>query len=147
MPYIKYNGEPIYFDTLEEARDAIDKLSGGKPKAKSGTSADGVWTAARFKDYTGRLSQSQLKLLQELVKSPEGSRTAKDLASVAQFKGDKAFGPVLAAMSKHAKKAGLSFDKILKSERKDIGNDSVLVFTAAPSFIKIAEEQGWKVSD
>lgn len=147
MPYIKYNGEPIYFDTLEEARAAIDALSGGKGKAKTGSAGHGPWTASRFKDYTGRLSQPQLKLLQELVKSPEGSKTAKDLASAVQFKSDKAFGPVLAAMSKHAKKAGLSFDTIMRSERKDIGNDSVLVFTVAPSFSKIAAEQGWRVSD
>jgi hypothetical protein len=143
MPFIKYKGEPIYFDTLDEAKTAID----GKPGSSKGGAIDGPWTAARFKDYTSRLSQPQLRMLQELVKSPHGTRTAKDLASSLGFTSGKAFGPVLAAMSKHAKKAGIGFETVMHSERKEIGNENMLVFTAAPAFMKIAVESGWKVGE
>lgn len=144
MPFIKYKGESIYFDTLDEAKAAIDAKPGS---TKTGTVSDGPWTAARFKDYTSRLSQPQLRMLQELVKSPHGTRTAKDLASSLGFSSSKAFGPVLAAMSKHAKKAGINWETVMRSDRREIGNENMLVFTASPTFMKVAEESGWKVGE
>jgi hypothetical protein len=144
MPFIKYNGEAIYFDTLEEAKAAID----GKQAGSKGTSGGaGPWTQGRFKDYIARLSAPQVKILQELVKSPSGVKTAKDLASAGGLSGPKAFGPVMAALSKHAKRAGISFDNVLKSERKDIGGEEMLVFTASPAFMKTSAEAGWSVSE
>jgi len=144
MPYIKYNGEPIYFDTLDEAKAAIDGKAGG---GKKDPTANGPWTPARFKDYVNRLSDSQQKMLRELVKSPSGQRTAKDLATAASLSSPKAFGPVLAAMSKHAKRAGINFDSVMSSERKEIGGEEMLVFTAAPAFMQVSAEQGWRVTE
>jgi hypothetical protein len=143
MPFIKYKGESIYFDTIEEAKAAIDGGMRGSVAAAKGGS-DGPWTMPRFKDYVGRLSQPQVRMLQELVKSPHGRRTARDLASSIGFNTSKAFGPILAAMSKHAKKAGIGFEAVLKSSREDVGNETVLVFTAAPAFVRIASDAGWE---
>lgn len=145
MPFIKYKGEPIYFDSLDEAKAEIDRRATTPSPGQKGAT-DGPWTLSRFKDYTGRLSTQQVKMLQELVKSDHG-RTAKDLAPALGFGSAKSFGPVLAAMSKHAKKAGISFDAVMKSDRIDVGNEKMLVFNAAPAFVKIATEAGWKVGE
>src|SRR6266496_3816955 len=98
MPHIKHKGVEIHFDTLDEAIAAAERISGGgsfsdaKPHSHNGgsPSVDGRWTLSRFKDYVGRLSGPQAKMLQELVKSPHG-RTAKDLAPTLGFDSAKAF--------------------------------------------------------
>lgn len=143
MPFIKYKGESIYFETLEEAKHAIDggTIASGSLSSKN---ASGPWTLSRFKDYTGRLSAPQLRMLAELVRSPDG-RTAKDLASALDLGSAKAFGPVLAAMSRHARKIGISFDTVMKSERIDVGNEKMLHFTVSDGFRAIAAEAKWKL--
>lgn len=85
-------------------------------------------------------------MLQELARTPHG-RTAKDMAQALGFGSDKAFGPVLAAMSKHAKNAGIDFGEVLTSERITVGRDKILEFKATQSFLRMAAEAGWKIGD
>jgi hypothetical protein len=153
MPFIKHNGVAIHFENLEDAIAYAEKYGGitaaGAQKNSAGqrNGEGGPWTMSLFKDYTGRLSATQIRMLQEVVKSGH-QRTAKDLASTLGFSsGAKSFGPILAAMSKHAKKAGVSFDAVMKSDRIDVGDEKMLVFNAAPAFVKIASEAGWKVGE
>src|SRR5687768_6133276 len=117
MRSIMYKGVPIYFETLEDAMEAIDKSGGsvgasGERKTSRPTTGDGRWTMSRFNDFIGRLTDGQQKLLRELVSSPHG-RMGRDLAPTLGFKSPKAFGPVLAAMSKHAKKTGVGFQEVM----------------------------------
>ena len=85
-------------------------------------------------------------MLQELEKTPHG-RTAKDLASELGLETTKAFGPILAAMSRHAKGVGISHDDVMVSERITIGRDKILEFRATSAFIRIAQAGGWKTSE
>lgn len=147
MPSIKYKGHEIYFDSLEEAIAAIDVIASTDGAAVSQvrriSASEGRWTVSRFRDFVGRLSAPQTKLLQELVTSPHG-KVGKDLAQTLGFKSPKAFGPVLAAMSKHAKKTGIAFNEVLMSTRITIGNDQDTEFKATDAFIQIALEAGWR---
>ena len=132
MPSIKWKGVEIHFDTFDEAIAAAERLASGSGGARGDDAAktngagpliaDGRWTVSRFRDYVGRLSQPQTRMLQELVRTPHG-RTAKDLAQVLGFQSAKAFGPVMAAMSKHARNAGIDFAEVLTSDRIVVGRD------------------------
>jgi len=146
-------GREVFAETLDDL-DALLERYPGSGASESGAderhsaqrskgSQDGRWPASRFKDFISRLSAPQVRMLQELVKSPHG-RTAKDLASILGFRDAKVFGPVMAAMSKHAKKTGVRIQDVLTTDRLDLGdNEKVTEFKATDSFAKAASEAGW----
>jgi hypothetical protein len=142
-------GREVIAETLDDLEALLDRFPGShaapdehgvhRPK----TTSDGRWPASRFKDFIGRLTDPQRRLLQELVKSQHG-KTARDLAQILGFRDAKVFGPVMAAMSKHAKKTGVRIQDVLTTERVDVGdNEKETMFKAADSFARAAVEAGW----
>jgi hypothetical protein len=146
-------GREVFAETLDDLDALLERYPGSSgsdanhdernSSQRSKGGQDGRWPASRFKDFISRLSAPQVRMLQELVKSPHG-RTAQDLASILGFRDAKVFGPVLAAMSKHAKKTGVRIQDVLTTDRIDLGdNEKVTEFKATESFAKIAGEAGW----
>ena len=125
-------GREVIAETLDDLDALLERYPGSglsdAPSDRHGSNplnrstGEGRWPASRFKDFTGRLSAPQVRMLQELVKSPHG-RTARDLAQILGFKDAKVFGPLLAAMSKHAKKTGVRIQDIMTNDRIDVGDD------------------------
>ena len=149
---ILYRGVQIQCESLDEAVAMAERLGGGLVGSEDGAGqnhgrgvVEGRWTVSRFQDFTGRLSEPQRNMLQELVRNSHG-RTAKDLAHTLALSTSKSFGPLLAAMSKHAKKAGVRMEDVLSSERVDLGDEKMLEFRAAGTFARIAGEAGWRTS-
>jgi hypothetical protein len=144
-------GREVIAETLDDLDALLERYPGSstesassekRPQASKG-GIDGRWPASRFKDFTGRLTPPQLRMLQEVVKSQHG-KTAKDLAQILGFRDAKVFGPVMAAMSKHAKKTGVRVQDVLVTDRIDVGDgEKVTQFKATESFARAAAEAGW----
>jgi hypothetical protein len=150
---IEYRGAVAICESIEDAAALLGRLTGGATSlagpgdgARNDVHSEGRWTVARFRDFVGRLSQPQVRMLQELVRIPHG-RTAKDLAPTLNFSTPKSFGPIMAAMSKHAKKAGIGIQEVLTSERVSVGNELLLEFKATPTFMRVATEAGWRTDE
>ncbi len=145
-------GREVFADTLDDLEALLERYPGSSSedasneRRTSGPSkggGDGRWPASRFKDFTGRLTPPQLRMLHEIVKSQHG-KTAKDLAQILGFRDAKVFGPVMAAMSKHAKKTGVRIQDVLTTDRIDVGDgEKVTQFKATESFARAASEAGW----
>ncbi|HEV3057063.1 MAG TPA: hypothetical protein VGY48_02395 [Vicinamibacterales bacterium] len=146
------NGREVTAESLDDLEALLDRFPGThstpaethSPSHRAGKAhPDGPWPASRFKDFIGRLTDSQRRMLQELVKSQHG-KTARDLAQILGFRDAKVFGPVMAAMSKHAKKTGVRIQDVLTTERIDVGDhEKATLFKAADSFARAAGEAGW----
>jgi hypothetical protein len=147
------NGRIVFAETVDDldallerypGSDTDDAVSGPRRgSGGKGSAGDGRWPASRFKDFTSRLSPPQLRMLQEVVKSQHG-KTAKDLAQMLGFRDAKVFGPLMAAMSKHAKKTGVRVQDVLTTDRIDVGDgDKLTQFKATESFARAAHEAGW----
>jgi hypothetical protein len=149
---IMINGREVFAETLDDLEALLERFPGSATGGTSSHHADvgrgvkgdaGRWSPSRFKDFTGRLTQPQLRLLQELVKSPHG-RTSRDLAQVLGFRDAKVFGPLLAAISKHAKKTGVGIQEVLATERIDVGdNEKTTQLKATDAFARAAVDAGW----
>lgn len=143
-------GREVIAETLDDLDALLERYPGSNSSespterhGSHGKGADGRWPISRFKDFTSRLTAPQVRMLQELVKSPHG-RTARDLAQILGFKDAKVFGPLLAAMSKHAKKTGVRIQDVMTTDRIDVGdNEKVTEFKATESFARTAVEAGW----
>lgn len=143
-------GREVIAETLDDLEALLERFPGSHatpseeqavPRGRGGV--DGRWPPSRFKDFIGRLTDPQRRMLQELVKSQHG-KTARDLASILGFRDAKVFGPVMAAMSKHAKKTGVGIQDVLTTERVDVGdNEKATMFKVADSFARAAGEAGW----
>jgi hypothetical protein len=146
-------GHEVIAETIEDLEALLERFpgsssdnqyQGGQRGARGAKSnPDGPWPPSRFRDFIERLTDSQRRMLQELVKSQHG-KTARDLAQILGFSSAKVFGPVMAAISKHAKKTGVRIKDVLTTDRIDVGdNEKATLFKAADSFCRAAIEAGW----
>jgi hypothetical protein len=149
MYRIVHAGVEIFCDTVDEAIEFATRLAGGVSTSSraqhAGTSvassSSSRWTVSRFASFMGQLQDQQRKLLRALVTSPDG-QTDTALRQLLGLSSNKAFGPILTGISRRAKKAGVSLNDVLTSERITVGNERVLEFKATPAFTHIAKEAG-----
>jgi len=147
---VSHRGADAFCDTPEEAAELLRLLGGDSNQSQpalqthqqKGGDADGRWTLSRFRDFIARLTQQQSKMLEELVRSAHG-KTAKDIAQIIGV-NPKALGPMLAAMSKHAKKSGVGIDDVLNNTKIEVGGERMSEFKATPSFARVAVQHGWR---
>ncbi|MFQ5662567.1 MAG: hypothetical protein ACE5HL_01895 [Terriglobia bacterium] len=141
-----HEGVEIHCETAEEAIEIAAKLRGTHPSPRKGKGEFSLtgsrWTVARFKNFAGQLQDKQRKFLRELVSSPDGL-TDSALRQSLGLTTNKAFGPILTAISRKAKKVGIDLKEVYTSDKVNLGSgQQVLEFKAAPAFIKVADEAG-----
>ena len=142
---IVYEGVEIHCETPDDAIELIAKLRGSAPLPKKGKSggmiAGSRWTVPKFQNFLSLLQDKQRKFLQELVKNPTGV-TDIALRQVFALKSNKGFGPILTAISRRAKKVGLTLSEVYTSEKLHEGKDRVLEFRPSAAFLRVVEEAG-----
>ncbi len=144
---IIHQGVEIHCETADEAIEIAAKLRGAPFTPKKGAHAGqgfggSRWTASRFRTFCSLLQDKQRKFLREVLKSTDGV-TATTLRQSLSLSSNKAFGPILTAISRKAKKVGVSLQDVLTSEKILLSSgERVLEFKAAPSFAGVAEQAG-----
>ena len=142
---IVYEGVEIHCETPDDAIELISKLRGSAPlprKGKSGGTIIGSrWTVPKFEKFLSLLHNKQRKFLQELIRNPTGV-TDIALRQALTLKTNKGLGPILTAISRRAKKVGLTLSEIYASEKLNEGKDRVLEFRPSAAFLRVVEEAG-----
>ncbi len=144
------DGVEIQCDSADDAIQIASRLramstgqNNGKPISLGIDGGGSRWTENRFRTFIGGLRDLQAKLLRELIANPNGVPDAT-LRKTLNLKSNKALGASMGGLSKKAKKLGIGLDDILTSGKLTLNGEEVLEFKAAPAFIKIARECGWK---
>jgi len=152
---VVYEGVEIHCETPEQAVEVAVELAAklrGTPVtgmgARNGTRSPVAdlsgsrWTTTRFKNFTSMLREKQRKVLRELLQNPDGI-TDVVLRQSLNLSDNRGIGPIFTAMSRRAKKVGMSFQDVVISEKSVLtSGERVLEFKAAPSFVAICQEAG-----
>ena len=147
-----YQGIEIQCETVDEVAQIAERLGNngdsGAPRIasvknpQSAGLAGSRWSVHRFQTFIGQLKDGHRRFLRELVNSPDG-QTDTALRQQLGLNSNKGFGPILTAISRRAKKVGMSIQDVLVSEKMTLQNgDKFLEFKASPSFVAVAKEAG-----
>jgi hypothetical protein len=99
------------------------------------------WTITRFQNFIGQLRDKQRKFLSLVLANPDGV-TDSSLRHSLGVSTNKGFGPILTGISRRAKKAGVSLQDIVSSEKVQLADEKVTEFKATPAFAQVAREAG-----
>lgn len=143
---ILVQGVEIQCDTVEAAVELARKLATSSPhsdgKAVAADMGNSRWTSSRFQNFTSELKDKQRQLLMLVLDNPDGL-TDQSLRQTMGVENNNGFGPIMAAISKRAKKLGIQMTEILTTEKVVMaGGEKMLEFKAAPAFQKIAKASG-----
>lgn len=149
MIKIVHCGIEFHCETTDEAVEIAAKLSGGKvpeglkkrgqPEAIGGGSR---WTTSRFQTFIGQLHDQQRKFLRQILSNPDGLTDAV-LRQALSLSSNKAFGPIITGISRKAKKAGVSLQDVVSSEKVTLSSgEKVLEYKANPVFVTVSREGG-----
>jgi hypothetical protein len=148
MIKVSHEGVDYFCETADEAVDLGAKLRGiyysGSKKTPQGEHAIGGsrWTVTRFQSFIKQLRDKQLQFLSLVLESPDGV-TDSSLRQSLGVSTNKGFGPILTGISRRAKKAGVSLQDILTSEKVQLSaNEKVSEFKATAAFAQVAKEAG-----
>jgi hypothetical protein len=148
MIKVIYRDVEILCDTAEEALEVARGVSGSptviasKKHQAEGSMVGSRWTVSRFNSFTKQLKEKQKKFLSLIIESPDAV-TDSILRQALGLTTNKAFGPVLAGISRKAKKSGVSLQDVLSSEKVHLSADeTVLEFKAKGAFVQVAKEAG-----
>lgn len=154
MYTIEVNGVKVECSTASEAIALINGLRDGYSAPKGTASQSGSpappaqnpaggsrWNPDRFKQFCNRLADNQKTFLREIVGSPHGVMDTA-LRQKLGLSTNKAFGPIVTAISRHAKFVGVSLDDVLESKNVQLGTEWALEYKASPSFLRVAAEAG-----
>lgn len=144
------DGVPIQCETAEQALELVQLArqagtNGGDATTNSGrahrqSSERGSisrWTERRIKEFLGAISNQQRKLLDELLKSPDG-RTDHQLRLALGLASNNALGGVFTGLSRNAKKVGADSNDLFDSEQVMIGDEAHREYRLTDSFRKAA---------
>ncbi|HEV2112722.1 MAG TPA: hypothetical protein VGR50_01160 [Terriglobales bacterium] len=142
------NGVEIHCDTADEAVEIAAKLGAGEAigtkqaVSHAGPIAGSRWTVARFNNLMHVLQDKQREFLREVVKNPDGITDAQ-LRDILKLKSNKAFGPVLTALSRKAKKVGVSMGDMFVSKKEALDDGQKFIeFRPTASFRQVAHDAG-----
>jgi hypothetical protein len=148
MIKVSHEGVDYFCETADEAVDLGAKLRGihhsVSKKAPQGEHAisGSRWTVTRFQSFIKQLRDKQLQFLSLVLQSPDGV-TDSSLRQSLGVSTNKGFGPILTGISRRAKKAGVSLQDILTSEKVQLSaNEKVSEFKATAAFAQVAKEAG-----
>jgi hypothetical protein len=148
MIKVVHDGVEYHCETADEAIELGARLRGTSvPMTKKGVHAEhsiagSRWTVSRFQSFLAQLKDNQRKFLSIVINSPDGV-TDSQLRQSLGLTTNKAFGPILTGISRKAKKAGISLQDILSSEKVQLSADErVMEFKATAAFAQIAKEGG-----
>jgi hypothetical protein len=148
MIKVTHEGVDYYCETADEAVDLGAKLRGttlpGSKRVPHSEHAMGGsrWTVTRFQSFITQLRDKQRKFLSLVLNSPDGV-TDSSLRQSLGVSTNKGFGPILTGISRRAKKAGVSLQDIVTSEKVQLSaNEKVTEFKATAAFAQIAKDAG-----
>ncbi len=148
MIKVSHEGVDYYCETADEAVILGAKLrgvphSGSKKASHSEESITGSrWTFTRFQSFIAQLRDRQRRFLSLVLNSPDGV-TDSSLRQSLGVNSNKGFGPILTGISRRAKKAGVSLQDILSSEKVQLSaNEKVTEFKATAAFAQVAKDAG-----
>lgn len=148
MIKVSHEGVDYWCETTDEAFEMGAKLR-GVPHASSKKTAysehaipGSRWTVTRFQSFIKQLKDRQRQFLSIVLESPDGV-TDSSLRHSLGVNTNKGFGPILTGISRRAKKAGVSLQDILSSEKVQLSADErVTEFRASAAFAQVAKEAG-----
>jgi hypothetical protein len=144
---ITFHGVEIQCETADETAQIAERLAGISDESRPGArspqpGATSRWTVTRFNSFMATLADRQRKLLRDLVASPDGL-TDQVLRQSLSLSNNKAFGPLLTAISRKAKKVGMGIQDVVASEKRTHADgDDFLEFKASPAFVAVARDAG-----
>jgi hypothetical protein len=148
MIKISHDGVDYYCDTADDAVSLGAKLRGiphsgpKKPPHSEQSTTGSRWTVTRFQSFITQLRDRQRRFLSLVINSPDGL-TDSSLRQSLGVNTNKGFGPILTGISRRAKKAGVSLQDILTSEKVQLSaNERVTEFKATAAFAQVAKEAG-----
>jgi len=150
MIKIVHQGIEFHCETADDAVALAAKLTGAQlPNAQHYAGrpeeiaiAGSRWTTSRFQHFMGQLHDQQKKFLKQILGNADGL-TDIVLRQSLGLSSNKAFGPILAGVSRRAKKVGVSLQDVLQKEKVILpSGERVLEFKAVPSFVMVAKEAG-----
>lgn len=149
---VLYQGVEIQCETVDEVAQIAERLGSGSDNGVPRSASvkhphspglvNSRWSIHRFQTFIGQLKDRHRRFLRELINSPDG-QTDSALRQQLSLNSNKAFGPILSAISRRAKKIGMSLQDVLLSEKMTLqSGEQFLEFKASPSFVAIAKEAG-----
>jgi hypothetical protein len=114
--------------------------NGSAPRVSSG-GGEGRLTVSRYHEFVGYLDKRKKELLRLLVDNPHG-KTDDSIRKALDIEDNKELGGIMSGISKLAKRAGLSLEDVLTSQKVKIGNESMREYKASATFRSMATEIG-----
>ncbi len=148
MIKVSHEGVDYFCETTDEALELGSKLRGAplsstkKASQNESSNTGSRWTVTRFQSFIKQLRDRQRLFLSLVLDSPDGM-TDSSLRHSLKVNTNKGFGPILTGISRRAKKAGVSLQDIMTSEKVHLSaNEKVTEFKATEDFARVAKQAG-----